>query len=99
MKGEEKINNDLVFDLRMCGKNIYVKYFEFWNNPGFDEQVVWEQMSQVGKEENGIKMCIQAAKRIAENGLQAQALKVIADSSRVNQIAREKAKLLLSSME
>lgn len=88
----------LDFDLKMCGKSVYVTYFEFWNKPGFDERIVHEQMRQVGKDEAGIKMCIQAARRIAENGLQVEALKVIANSSRVNQTAREKVKLLLNSM-
>jgi hypothetical protein len=89
---------DLDFDLKMCGKSVYVTYFEFWNKPGFDERTVREQMRQVGKDEDGIKMCIQAARRIAENGFQVEALKVIANSSRVNQAAREKARTLLNSM-
>ncbi|WP_156826231.1 hypothetical protein [Paenibacillus terrigena] len=56
-------------------------------------------MRQVGKDEAGIKMCIQAARRIAGSGLQVEALTVIANSSRVNHTAREKAKLLLHSMQ
>lgn len=91
--------NDLEFDLKMCGKSVYVTYFELWNNPDFDEQIVRYQMRQVGKDEGGIKMCIQAARRIAENGFQVEALKVIANSSRVNQVAREKANSLLKSMQ
>jgi hypothetical protein len=90
---------DLEFDLKMCGKSIYVTYFELWNKPGFDERTIREKMRQVGKDENGIKMCIQAARRITENGLQFEALKVIANSSRVNQTSRERAKLLLISMQ
>ncbi|MFC4808816.1 hypothetical protein [Paenibacillus sp. GCM10023250] len=89
---------DLDFDLKMCEKNVYVTYFEFWNKPGFDERLVREQMVQFGKDEDGIKMCIQAARRIAENGLQIETLKVIANSPRVNQVAREKARSLLNSM-
>lgn len=89
---------DLDFDLKMCGKNVYVTYFEFWNKPGFDERTVREQMRQVGKDDNGIKMCIQAARRIAEKGHQVEALKVIANSPRVNQAAREKARSLLNLM-
>ncbi|MED4909400.1 hypothetical protein P9761_14505 [Brevibacillus centrosporus] len=86
---------DLDFYLKMCGKSVYVTYFELWKKPGFDERTVREQMRQVGKDQNGIKMCIQAARRIAENGLQIEALKVIANSSRVNPTARDKAKSLL----
>lgn len=89
---------DLDFDLKMCGKSVYVTYFELWNKPGFDERAVREQMRQVGKDEAGIKMCIQAARRIAESGLQVEALKVITNSSRVHQTAREKARLLLKSI-
>lgn len=87
---------DLDFDLKMCGKSVYVTYFELWNKPGFDERAVREQMRQVGKDEAGIKMCIQAARRIAESGFQVEALKVIINSSRVKQVAREKARLLLT---
>ncbi|MGI2295684.1 hypothetical protein [Paenibacillus sp. GXUN7292] len=90
---------DLDFDLKMCGKSVYITYFEFWNKPGFDERTIREKMKKVGKGENGIKMCIHAARRIAENGLQIEALKVIESSSRVNQAAREKAKALLNSMQ
>ncbi len=93
------MSKDLEFDLKMCGKSVYVTYFEFWNKPGFDERTVCEQMRQVGKDEAGIKMCIQAARRIAGSGLQVEALTVIANSSRVNHTAREKAKLLLHSMQ
>ncbi|MBD2872534.1 hypothetical protein [Paenibacillus arenilitoris] len=41
---------DLEFDLKMCGKRVYVTYFELWNKPGFVEQTVREQMRQVGKD-------------------------------------------------
>jgi len=89
---------DLDFELRMCGKKVYVTYFELWEKPGFDERPVREQMRKTGKEEDGIKMCIQAARRIAESGLQRKALKVIVDSPRVDRAARERASFLLRSM-
>jgi hypothetical protein len=42
--------------------------------PGFDEKLVREQMRQNEKDDDGIRMCIQAALRIAESGLQDEAL-------------------------
>lgn len=89
---------DLDFELKMCGKKVYVTYFELWNKPGFDEQPIRELMKQTGKDEGGIKMCIQAARRIAESGLQADALKIIVNSPRIDRVAREKAIKLLQTM-
>ncbi|MBB6691044.1 hypothetical protein H7B90_06465 [Cohnella xylanilytica] len=88
---------DLDFELKMCGKKVYVTYFELWDKPGFNDRPVREQMRQTGKDEGGIRMCIQAARRIAESGLQREALKVIANSPRVDPAARDKARVLLRS--
>ncbi|MDG0792245.1 hypothetical protein OMP38_16250 [Cohnella ginsengisoli] len=44
---------DLDFELKMCGKKVYVTYFELWNKPGFDEQPIRELMKQTGKDEGG----------------------------------------------
>lgn len=55
-------------------------------------------MKQKGKDENGIKMCIQAARRIAESGLQREALKVITNSPRVDLGGRRIIKKLLRFM-
>ncbi|NOJ73435.1 hypothetical protein [Paenibacillus alvei] len=51
---------DLEFNLKMCGKSVYITYFKFWNEPGFDERTIREKMTS-GKDANGIKMCIQEA--------------------------------------
>lgn len=85
-------------ELHCCDKRVYVNYFELWDQSGFDERPVREQMKQKGKDENGIKMYIQAARRIAESGLQREALKVITNSPRVDRAAREKASNLLRFM-
>lgn len=86
-------------ELHRCGKRVYVNYFEFWDKVDFDEQPIRDQMKLVSKEENGIRMCIQAARKIAEHGLQKEALMVIANSPRVDLAAREKAQLLLRAMK
>lgn len=81
--------------LHRCGKGIYVTYFEMWDISGFDEQPIREKLRQAGKEEDGITICIQAASTIAESGLQREALKIIANSARVDSAARDKARVLL----
>lgn len=82
-------------ELHRCGKGVYVNYFEFWDKHGFDEQPIREQMKLVGKDENGIRMGIQAARKIAESGLQDEALRVIANSPRVDLTTRKKTQMLL----
>lgn len=57
---------DLEKELKRCGKSVYVTYFEFWDNPNFEERVVRTKMKEVKKDESGIKICIYAARRIAE---------------------------------
>ncbi len=86
-------------ELHRCGKGVYVDYFELWEKHGFDEQQIREQMKPVGKDENGIRMCIQAARKIAENGLQHEALRVNANSPRVDLTARDKAQMLLRTIK
>lgn len=52
------MTKDLGFELKMCGKKVYMTYYELWDNPGFDEWPIREQMKQAGKDEDGIMMCI-----------------------------------------
>lgn len=93
-----KTRIDLQSELRRCGKSVYVTYFEMWDKAGFDERIVRQLMKQNDKDDDGIKMCIQVARRIAENGLQVEALKVITNSPKVDRPVREKAASLLRSI-
>ena len=86
-------------ELRMCGKAIYVTYFEFWNQPDFDERTIRKRMRDAKKKESGITMCIHAARNIAKSGLQLQALNVIAHSPRVDPTAQQKARQLIQTCD
>lgn len=38
---------DLEFELRMCGKKVYVTYYEQWDRLGFDERPIRQKMKQM----------------------------------------------------